>query len=244
MSRPKTTLFLLISVDGKINSGDSDDLDVDRDWKRIVGVKEGLQQYYDLEKQTDIVSFNTGRVMKKIGVNDRADEPTKIPVSFVIVDNKPHLNERGVSYLTKWVKRLYFVTTNKNHPGFGLQERTNNLKMLLYPNHINFVDLFERLETEFGVIAMTVQSGGSMNAQLLRDGLIDHLSLVVAPLLVGGATTSTLIDGKALHSVQELHKLRPLKFVSCDILKDSYLHLRYDVLFDTVIDEIQTTPSK
>lgn len=61
MSRPKTTLFILMSVDGKINSGDSDDLDFDRDLKRIAEVKEGLHQYDDLEKMTDLVSFNTGR---------------------------------------------------------------------------------------------------------------------------------------------------------------------------------------
>lgn len=66
---------------------------------------------------------------------------------------------------------------------------------------------------------------------------------MVAPVLVGGATTPTLIDGEALHSVEELHKIRPLTFVSCDVLKNSYLHLRYDVTFDTGNDATQTTPS-
>lgn len=41
-TRSETTLFLLISVDGKISSGESDNLDADWDWKRIHGVKEGL----------------------------------------------------------------------------------------------------------------------------------------------------------------------------------------------------------
>ncbi|KKQ94438.1 MAG: hypothetical protein UT66_C0017G0001 [candidate division CPR2 bacterium GW2011_GWC1_39_9] len=40
--RPITTLFLIESLDGKIFSGDNDSLDVDRDWKTIDGVKEGL----------------------------------------------------------------------------------------------------------------------------------------------------------------------------------------------------------
>lgn len=48
--RPHTTLFMIMSLDGKISSGDTDALDVDADWKRIQGVKEGLYQYYDLEK--------------------------------------------------------------------------------------------------------------------------------------------------------------------------------------------------
>ena len=34
-NRPETTLFMIESLDGKINSGNSDNLDVDRDWKTI-----------------------------------------------------------------------------------------------------------------------------------------------------------------------------------------------------------------
>ena len=75
--RPITTLFLIESVDGKINSGSNDYLDVDKDWCRIDGVKEGLQQYYDIEQNISFISFNTGRVMAKIGVNERERATSK-----------------------------------------------------------------------------------------------------------------------------------------------------------------------
>lgn len=52
LNRPYATLFLVCSVDGKISSGDTDELDVDRDWNRIEGVKEGLHQYYELEDRS------------------------------------------------------------------------------------------------------------------------------------------------------------------------------------------------
>jgi 2,5-diamino-6-(ribosylamino)-4(3H)-pyrimidinone 5'-phosphate reductase len=42
MIRPKTTLFMLMSIDGKISTGDTDALDVDRDLPGIAGVREGL----------------------------------------------------------------------------------------------------------------------------------------------------------------------------------------------------------
>lgn len=93
MNRSITTLFMLESLDGKISSGDSDNLDADKDWCRINGVKEGLQQYYDIEQTTDLFSINTGRVMAKIGLNEKKEEPKKTPCSFIIIDNKPHLNE-------------------------------------------------------------------------------------------------------------------------------------------------------
>ena len=39
MDRPVTTLFMLMSVDGKISLGASDDLDVDKDFPKIAGLK-------------------------------------------------------------------------------------------------------------------------------------------------------------------------------------------------------------
>ena len=73
MNRPITTLFMLESLDGKISSGSSDNLDADKDFCRIDGVKEGWHQYYELEQETDIFSLNTGRVMAKIGVNEKKE---------------------------------------------------------------------------------------------------------------------------------------------------------------------------
>ena len=86
MNRPITTLFMLSSVDGKISTGATDELDVDQDFPKIEGVKEGLHQYYDIEQTTDLWSLNSGRVQAKMGVNHKP-LPNKGPVSFVLIDN-------------------------------------------------------------------------------------------------------------------------------------------------------------
>ena len=52
MDRPVTTLFMLMSVDGKISTGAADELDVDKDFPQIAGGSEGLQQYYERERTT------------------------------------------------------------------------------------------------------------------------------------------------------------------------------------------------
>ena len=79
--RPITTLFMLMSVDGMISTGASDNLDVDKDFPNIEGLKEGLHQYYEIEQTTDLWSFNTGRVQAKMGVNVKPF-PDKTPVSL------------------------------------------------------------------------------------------------------------------------------------------------------------------
>ena len=132
MNRSITTLFMLESLDGKISSGDSDNLDADKDWCRINGVKEGLQQYYDIEQTTDLFSINTGRVMAKIGLNEKKEEPKKTPCSFIIIDNKPHLNENGIDYLCKWCKNLYLVTTNKDHIVHKIKDNYENFHGVTY----------------------------------------------------------------------------------------------------------------
>lgn len=225
--RTTNTLYMLMSLDGKISTGDADKLDFDNDLPKISGVKEGLNQYYDIEKTTDIFSFNTGRVMSKIGINQRKVKPTKIPVTFVIVDNKPHLDVNGIEYLASWTKKLILVTNNKSHP--ALQIAQENLVVLHYPKKIDFFDLFKKLKKDFGANRVTIQSGGEMNAELIRDGLIDNISVVITPAIVGGRNTSTLVDGESIHKKAELKLIKSLELKSISKLKNSYLYLKYKV---------------
>ena len=95
MSRPVTTLFMLMSLDGKISTGGTDIFDVDSDFPKIVGIKEWLHQYYELEQQTDLFSLNSWRVLAKIWMNNKNQKIEKTPVTFLVIDNKPHL------YITK-----------------------------------------------------------------------------------------------------------------------------------------------
>ena len=194
MKKPETTLFMLMSVDGKISTGNIDDRDVDKDFPKIVGIKEGLTQYYDIEQTTDLFSMNSGKVMVKVGANIKKDTVTKIPVSFILIDNKPHLNSIGIEYYVQRSKIFFLVTSNKNHPAYKY-ENEENLKIMYYENGIDFVDLFSQLKCKYNIQKMTIQTGGTLNSILLREKLIDKLSIVIAPALIGGKETSTLIDG-------------------------------------------------
>ena len=229
MKKTVTTLFMLESLDGKINSGNSDNLDADKDWCRITGVKEGLHQYYEIEATTDFYSLNTGRVMAKIGVNERTEYHNKVDCRFIIIDNKPHLNEKGIDYICHWVDRLILVTTNKNHVAYSLQEKYANLDILFYDN-LNLSTLLSDMAEKYNAEAITIQSGGTLNGKFLRENLIDYVNVVIAPLLVGGKDTSTLIDGEAITSSEDLNKLKALQLIECNQLENSYIQLKYKVI--------------
>ena len=226
--RPITTLFMLESLDGKINSGNTDELDADKDWCKIDGVKEGLHQYYEIEATTDYFSLNTGRVMAKIGVNDRKEYHDKVEVKFVIIDNKPHLNENGINYMCHWVESLILVTTNKKHIAYSLTEKYDNLDILYY-EELDLTRLLEDLYSKYNAEKLTIQSGGNLNGLFLRNNLIDYVNIVIAPLLVGGKDVPTLIDGEAISHSEELNKLKPLELIECNKLDNSYVQLKYKV---------------
>lgn len=224
-SRPITTLFMLMSVDGKISPGASDDLDVDKDFPIITGLKEGLPQYYEIEQTTDLWSFNTGRVQEKMGVNEKP-MPEKTPVSFVLLDNT-HMTEHGVQYFCARSKEFVLITTNKNHPAFNI--KADNLH-IIYQENLSLEDALIELKKNHGCERITIQSGGTVNGMFLREKLFDYVDIVVAPVLIGGKETSTLVDGAALTKENELDKLGVLSLIGCDVLENSYIRLRYKVV--------------
>ncbi len=225
MNRPITTLFMLMSVDGKISTGSNDSMDVDADYPKIGGLKEGLYQYYELEQETDLWSFNTGRVQRKMGVNEKP-LPCKTPVSFVLLDNS-HLNENGVRYFCARSKQFVLLTSNPDHPAFNVKE--DNLG-IIFQEEFSLKQALMTLKEKYECERLTVQSGGTVNGIFLREKLLDYVDIVVAPVLIGGKDTSSLIDGQSLTSTDELSKLGVLRLIDCIKLEDSYLRLRYEVI--------------
>ena len=223
MDRPIITLFMLMSVDGKISTGSTNELDFDKDLPNIAGAKEGLHQYYEIEQTTDLWSFNTGTVQAKMGVNTLA-MPAKTPVSFVLLDNH-HLTEQGIRYFCARSQQFVLITSNADHPAFHVQE--DNLH-IIYGESLP--DALARLKKEYGCERLTVQSGGTVNGLFLRSKLIDYVDIVVAPVLIGGKETPTLVDGESLKFAGDLSEVGALELIDCSILQDSYIRLRYKVL--------------
>jgi len=55
-----------------------------------------------------------------------------------------------------------------------------------------------KIRTVLAAERVIADSGGTINASLLRDGLVDILDVVTVPGLIGGAGTPTMMDGPQL----------------------------------------------
>ena len=106
--------------------------------------------------------------MAKTGVNNKNTIPQKSSCTFVVIDNKPHLNENGIRYLCNWVEKLILVTKNPNHPSYSVKNQFNNLEILYYEN-LDLSVLLEDLKRVYNIERITIQSGGTLNCKLLRE---------------------------------------------------------------------------
>ena len=90
------------------------------------------------------------------------------------------------------------------------------------------IDLFESLKTlraKFGIERLLLEGGGGINGSFFAAGLVDELSLIVAPALVGRVNEQGFVaDGD-----EGLKGKVQLSLIGFEPLDHELLHLRYSV---------------
>lgn len=137
-----------------------------------------------------------------------------------------HLTEHGVRYLCEWSKNFVLITQNPKHPAFSVMEDNLNI---IKQDSLNLAEALKILEADYCCKRLTIQSGDTLNGLFLRNNLIDFVDVIVAPIMIGGKDTSTLIDGISITSIDDLNLLGALQLEKCEALEDSYIRLRYKV---------------
>ena len=84
--------------------------------------------------------------------------------------------------------------------------------------------LLETLGRELGVRRLLLEGGGRTNGQFLRAGLVDEISLLVAPAIDGGAGV-----GGAFDAGEVLGEAARLSLLGAETLEHGLVHLRYRV---------------
>jgi 2,5-diamino-6-(ribosylamino)-4(3H)-pyrimidinone 5'-phosphate reductase len=87
------------------------------------------------------------------------------------------------------------------------------------------VDLAGALEKlhDLGVERLMVEGGATLNAELLHLGLVDEVTMYVAPMVFGGASAPTLADGPGFTRDEAI----PLELVDVERCEGGGLLLRY-----------------
>ena len=94
--------------------------------------------------------------------------------------------------------------------------------------HVDFHQAFEVLTTKYDVRTILVDSGPTLNSVLLSLGLIDEISLLLVPVLVGRESGDLLAHLNL--GQQNIH----LESLSHEDLADGIVLLRYRVLYTNI----------
>lgn len=195
MTRPTTTLILPISADGKLVSRDAIMSEKDPSWRDRPGIAGYLQQFFDFNS-SDSYTMTTGSVMALSGINGKVGDPDPSDLKLVVLDFDHSLTPNGIIYLQKSVKDLILITTK-----------------------MTASQILEFLKSK-KVQNLTIHST-PMNALWLQNNLINYLTLIIYPLVVGES-------GSPVTSVG-LKDPRTLRLLETRTFDNNYVCLRYEL---------------
>jgi 2,5-diamino-6-(ribosylamino)-4(3H)-pyrimidinone 5'-phosphate reductase len=223
MDRPRVTIHSLSSLDGQ-----------------LTGFPVNLGLYYQTAAQLPQQAvLTTSATLLDAAVREGVDlagedpnEPVQPPAVddprpwLVLVDGRGQLTRLG------WLRgqpfwRDVLVLCCQSTPAEHLDRlRRHHIQHLVVgAEHVDLAAALPRLADRYGVQEIRVDAGGTLNGLLLRAGLVDELSVVVAPQLAGTgqAPAVHLVDGLTGADAPRL------TLVSVERLADSHLWLRYTV---------------
>jgi len=90
-------------------------------------------------------------------------------------------------------------------------------------DEIDLAGLLQTLGDELGIERLALEGGGGINGAFFAAGLVDELSLLIAPTLDGQTGSRALVEGADLAGKVEL------SLIACERLDHGLAHLRYAV---------------
>lgn len=106
-------------------------------------------------------------------------------------------------------------------------ERTGVETIVAGDDHVDLRAALAELAERHGVRTVRSDSGGTLNGVLLRQGLVDEVSVLVNPSLVGGTSPRSIYTAQDLEGPDGLV---PLELMSARTLEDGVVWLRYRVV--------------
>lgn len=188
-----------MTLDGKIAaiSGDS-----------AISSKEDLERVHRIRKSVDAIMVGINTVL--------ADDP-RLSVHKIKTKKKNPLRVVVDSNARTPLDARMFKEEGRTVVAVSLkadEERVRRLKgraevVVCGSEKVNLKCLMKKLY-KMGVKRLLLEGGGNLNWGMLKEGLIDEVSVAVAPRIVGGKDAVSLVEGEGFLTIKEGVKLRLL----------------------------------
>ncbi|HEY5160846.1 MAG TPA: dihydrofolate reductase family protein [Gaiellaceae bacterium] len=216
---PRLIVYAAVSLDGKTTGFDAD-----------VGL------YYELaatwKEDASLCGSDTMVAASAEEANSGdSGEPAKASSSaplLVVPDSRGRVKAwRYLLSLPYW--RDAVVLCSSAIPARYLSELADlGIETIIAGNdHVDYRSALAQLRERFGVETIRVDSGGRLSGLLLREGLVDEVSVLVFPTLVGNASSLSIYN---LPETVPAGDVVSLALRGVEVPRDDAVWLRYDVV--------------
>ncbi len=220
---PHVILHIGMSVDGRIDWGVGD---------------EGL--YYELAARfnADVMLTGSRTMLAAYASQDTPHEddeplesrelhPLHVPL-LVIVDSRGQI--RGWSQIKKepyWRNAMALCSRSTPQEYLDYLQKRHVEYVVTGDDRVDLRAALEELNARYSVKTVRVDSGGILSGALLRAGLVDEVSVLIGPCLVGGTTPRSIFVAPDLTSAEGVI---PLKLIHVEAVRGDTIWLRYEVV--------------
>lgn len=189
MNRPKIICHMVQSLDGKVTG----------DFLSLPQVQPAVDLYYEINRRFRADAFACGRVTMEESFTG-GKKPDLAAFRGIMVPKEDHVAATPGFYAVSFDRkgRLGWSSfcIEDEDPGYGGAHiievvHSPEAEYLAYLQHVGVSYIFAQDPTEaveklyrlFGIKTLLLEGGSVLNGAFLRAGLVDELSLVVAPVL-------------------------------------------------------------
>ncbi len=195
MPRPYTFINVAVSADGKMDTCERKgaSLSSAEDKARVLRLRAEADAVMvggqTLLSESPKLTVKTAELRAERVARGLPENPMKVGVV-----SKAELRLEG-DFITAGPARKVIFTTSQTSPGqINLLSELGVEVYILGEKRVDLVKALEQL-SQLGVRRLMVEGGGRLNFELLRLGLVDELSVYIAPKIFGGGSAPTLADG-------------------------------------------------
>ena len=160
---------------------------------------------------------------EKAFVKPEVRQDDKRPM-WVVPDSRGRLRNLHVFRDTDYCKDIIILISRATPKSFitYLEERNYDF-IIAGDDHVDYARAFEILYDKFGARIMRTDSGGILTNVLLEQGLVDEISLILSPCLVG-------IDTPQVFRSLTLKDRLDLKLIRFEVVGEDHLSLIYELI--------------
>lgn len=207
--QPKVTLYIAMSLDGKINGFEINKI-----------VYRELESEIDFDTVVmDVDTFKTHHVIfEETGGNFNQ--------LLVLPDNKGIIPRNVLQEVSSSVNVLVLCSRSTPQDYLNFLEESDIKYMIVGYDVVNLATAFEELNIHFGVKKIAVHADGILNGELLEDDLVEEISVFMHPILVGATNDAVYIPGDIENQNLDL-RLLEMKEMENEIICLKYRIMKY-----------------